>query len=74
MRRGTIGFRYFDKGDYVNTFEGMGIVDEDETIVNNLYDLMYNQIRVKIKNNEDRITSVDRHTVLLITKEQYEKA
>jgi hypothetical protein len=72
MKKGTIEFEYIEKGDCVITPEGVGIVTEDESAVENILDLVYSQIMVKLKDG-GKITSVDRIMVTKITQEIYEK-
>jgi hypothetical protein len=79
MKKGTIEFQYFEKGDYVRTPEGVGIVTEDELSIGieNISDLYYSQIRIKHKvgtssNTSNNIIAIDRIMVTKITKEEYE--
>lgn len=71
MKRGIVNFEYIEKDEYVSTPEGVGIVMVDESPLEDVYDLFYSQIRVKLR-DDGKITSVDRIVVTKITKEKYE--
>lgn len=70
MKKGTIEFEYNEKNDYVITPEGVGIVEEDESPIEDVYDLFYSQVMVKLKDG-GKVTSVDRIMVTKITEEKY---
>ena len=70
MKKGKIEFEYIGKDEYVITPEGVGIVMEDENPVEDIGDLLYGQIKVKLK-DDGKITSVDRSTIVKITEAKY---
>ena len=72
MKKGIIEFEYIEKDDCVITPEGVGIVTEDESTIENILDLVYSQIMIELKDG-GKITSVDRCMVTKITQEIYEK-
>ena len=75
---GTVKFRYWKKGDYVITPEGVGIVARDESKIESVNDLIYKDIKVQHKegtsaNTSNAAVSIRRHMVLPLTKEGYEE-
>ena len=77
MKTGTITFEYFEKGDYIITGWGVGIVVEDEEEIYDEEDLNYSEIHVQHKfscseNTSNSVMEVEREMVSKITKEQYE--
>jgi hypothetical protein len=77
MRQGTITFDYFDKGDIVMSYNGVGIVVEDEKEIYREYDLRWSEVLVQHKNAysnniNNRPVLQERETLLRITKEEYE--
>ena len=77
-RIGTVSFRYYVKGDYVRTTRGVGIVIEDEKIINNEIDLRYSEILIQHKFGDSNNTGnapieMDRENCSIIEKEEYNK-
>jgi hypothetical protein len=78
MKEGILIYKIFEKGDYIRSRHGVGIVIEDETIKNNLHNIYYNDIKIQYKNNYERNyqnipTSESRHNIFHISKKEYEK-
>ena len=76
MKEGTITFRYFEKGDYVRTPEGVGIVVKDEKKINDAIDLVYGRVKVQHKhgisyNPSNNVRKIERNLLIRITKKKY---
>jgi hypothetical protein len=76
-RKGTIEFEYFDKGEYVRTPDGVGIVSEDEKPIQTAWELANSDVVVQHKsgnggNAMNRPVPVERASVSLISKEDYD--
>jgi hypothetical protein len=70
-------FILFEKGDYVRTPEGMGIVHKNESRISKIEDFIYHNIKVKHKtgtssNPSNYLRELPRDLVLLSTKEEYD--
>ena len=75
---GTISFRYFVKGDYVRTGNGVGVVLEDEKEIHTEQDLRYSEVLIQHKrgwsNNAGNRPYVEsREMCIIISKEEYDK-
>jgi len=73
---GNLKFEYFQRGDYVITGYGVGIVVEDEAEIKTVKDFYYSEIKIKHKegcseNPGNEIVEIERELLSKITKEQY---
>ena len=76
MREGVLHFKYFTKGDYVRTPEGVGIVVEDEGEITAEYDFCTSEINIQhiegtANNPINTPIEVIRDYVIPITEEEY---
>ena len=74
---GTITFRYFIKGDYVRTPDGVGIVFKDEEAIHNANELIFSQVAIQHKYGNSNNTNnspipLDREYCHITTKEEYD--
>lgn len=76
-KTGTISFRYFIKGDYVITGNGVGIVLEDEQEISNEQELRFSDVFIQHKSGNSNNTGnhpikVDREMCSIIAKAKYD--
>jgi len=76
MRDGVLHFKYFTKGDYVRTPEGLGIVIEDEGEITSEIDFCMSEVKIQHKeetsnNPSNNPIKVIRDYIIPITKEEY---
>jgi len=69
---------FLQKGDYVRTWNGVGIVVEDEEEYNDFRDIIDSEIKVQLKSGHSSNTSnkVEGHLrtdLIIINKEEYDK-
>jgi len=77
-KKGTISFTYWERGDYVRTPDGVGIVVENEKEIDCEFDLATSEILVQHKfgnhnNIENEPEGISRQDLILISKEEYNK-
>ena len=76
MKDGVLHFKYFTKGDYVRTPEGVGIVVEDEDEITVEYDFCTSEVKIQHKegtsnNPSNKPIEVIRDYILTISEEEY---
>lgn len=72
MHKATIEINVFDKGDYVRTPRGVGIVIDIEEYTNGRYDIMIQHKFGDEDNTSNRPKVIDGDVPMLITKEEYD--
>ena len=75
-KKGTINFNYWERGDYVRTPDGVGIVVENEKEINTELDLEMSEVLIQHKfgysnNTSNEPERISRQNLILITKEEY---
>ena len=75
MKKGNIEFFYFEKGDYVRTAMGVGIVTEDEPEIKTEQDLNWSDVKIQHKfgcseNTSNEIEEISREYLIRISKEE----
>jgi len=79
MRDGVLHFKYFTKGDYVRTPEGVGVVVEDEGEITAEYDFCTSEVLIQHKdsssnNPSNKPIEVIRDYILTISEEEYKNS
>lgn len=69
---------FLQKGDYVRTWNGVGIVVEDEEEYNDFRDIIDSEIKVQLKsghssNTGNKVEGHLRTDLIIINKEEYDK-
>lgn len=79
MRDGVLHFKYFTKGDYVRTPEGLGIVVEDEGEITTEIDFCMSEVKIQHKegssnNPSNNPIEIIRDYIIPITEEEYQSS
>lgn len=72
MHKETVEINVFDKGDYVRTPRGVGIIIDIEEYTNGRYDIMIQHKFGDEDNTSNRPKIMDHDAPMLITKEEYD--
>jgi len=74
----TVKIRYFLKGDYVMTPEGVGIVTKNEKQIKNINEIFYSDVLVQHKsglsaNPSNAVRLMGRENLIRISKKEYDE-
>ena len=59
MNKGNLEFRYFEKGEYVITSAGIGIVSEDEGKIKTEDDFYCSEVLIKYRNSSGEMPNIE---------------
>lgn len=77
MKDGVLHFKYFTKGDFVRTPEGVGFVVEDEGEITEEYDFCTSEVKIQHKestsnNPSNNPIEIIRDYIIPIAEEEYQ--